>query len=126
LGAIEAERQLKDLRTSSLELLIELRQRAIEFLQTLSPDSPEAARVREFLDQLNGGIAGVASDLEEFRQKVADAAVNSVSNFFMDLVEGSKSAGDALKDFVRGFALAMAQIAARALATYLVLQLLDA
>ncbi|MGH8075623.1 MAG: tape measure protein [Lysobacter sp.] len=126
VGAIAAERELHDLRTRSLDQLIELRQRTIEFLQTLSPDSPEAASVRDFLNQLNGGIAGVASDLEKLRQQAADAAVDSLSGLFMDLVEGSKSAGDALKDFVRGFALAMAQIAARALATYLVLQLLDA
>ncbi|NLA67371.1 MAG: tape measure protein [Gammaproteobacteria bacterium] len=126
LGFLESESLIRDARTAAMEQLQELRQKAIDFLATLSADSPEAAKTLEFLRQLDGEVAVVGSSLQRFRQQVADAATDSLSNFFMDLVEGSKSAGEALKDFVRGFALAMAQIAARALATYLVLQLLDA
>lgn len=126
LGVLEAERQVNAERDVAIRKLIELREKAVAFMATLSADSPEAAKVREFLAQLDGNIATVAASMDKYRQQVADAAINSTTNFFMDLVEGTKSAGDALKDFVRGFALAMAQIAARALATYLVLQLLDA
>jgi hypothetical protein len=126
LGVLEGERRLKDERAGSIQQLIELRQRAMEFLATLGADSPEAQRVLEFIRNLDGNIATVASSMQRFRQQIADAAINSVTQLFMDLVDGSKSAGEALKDFVRGFVLAMAQIAARALATYLVLQLLDA
>jgi len=62
----------------------------------------------------------------QFAQSAVDAGVNAVTQFFTDLASGSESAGDALRNFVRNFAASMAQIAARALATYAVLQLLDA
>ena len=126
LGVLESERQIKGARETALEQLWQLRERSREFLATLSPDSPEAARVLSFLRQLDGDIAVVGSSMQRLRQQISDAAIDSVSNLFMDLVDGSKSAGEALRDFVRGFVMAMAQIAARALATFLVLQLLDA
>lgn len=69
--------------------------------------------------------ASLAQMQQNFEQATANAGVDALSNFFMDLASGSKSAGDALKDFVRSFATSMAQIASRALATYAVLQLLD-
>lgn len=70
--------------------------------------------------------AGLAKMQQGFEQAAVSNGVDALSNLFTDLVSGSKSAGDALKDFVRSFAASMAQIAARALATYLVLQLLEA
>lgn len=126
LGVLESEKQINAERDVTLEKLLTLRERALAFMATLSADSPEAASIRAFIAELNGNIASVASSMDQFRQKTADVAIDSVTGLFMDLVEGSKSAGDALRDFVRGFVLAMAQIAARALATFLVLQLLDA
>jgi len=63
---------------------------------------------------------------EGFAQAATGAGVDALTGLFTDLASGTKSAGDALKDFVVGFVQSMAQIAARALATYLVLQLLDA
>src|SRR5699024_3090053 len=124
LGVIESERQIKDARTAAMQQLQELRAEAVAFLATLSADSPQAQKVIEFLARLDGDTAIVASSMQRFRQQVADSAIDSVSNFFMDLVEGSKTASEALRDFVRNFALGMAQIAARALATYFVLQML--
>lgn len=126
LGIIEGERQVKEARAGAMQQLLELRQAAVDFMGTLAADSPEAQKVLAFLNQLDGNIGTVASSMQRFRQQLADAAIESVTNLFMDLVDGSKSAGEALRDFVKGFALAMAQIAARALATYLVLQMLDA
>lgn len=126
LGIVESEQRIREERTTALQQLQDLRQRAIDFLATMSVDSPEAQQVLEFLQRLDGDIASVASSMQRFRQQVADAAIDSMTNFFMDLVEGSKSASEALRDFVRGFVLAMAQIAARALATFLVLRMLDA
>lgn len=70
--------------------------------------------------------ASLANLQEGFAQSATGAGVDALTGFFTDLASGTKSAGDALKDFVRGFAASMAQIAARALATYLVLQLLEA
>lgn len=61
-----------------------------------------------------------------FAASAVDAGVNAVTSFFTDLASGTMTAEEALKNFVRNFAASMAQIAARALATYAVLQLLEA
>jgi tape measure domain-containing protein len=126
LGQLEGERQLQAAREAALQKMYELRQAAYAALEEWAPGSPQHAAALAGIQELDTNIANITASMQKYRQQVADAAVNSVSNLFMDLVEGSKSAGEALRDFVRGFALAMAQIAARALATYLVLQLLDA
>lgn len=63
---------------------------------------------------------------EGFAQAATGAGVDALTGLFTDLASGTKTAGDALKDFVVGFVQSMAQIAARALATYMVLQLLNA
>lgn len=63
---------------------------------------------------------------KSFAKSAASAGVDALTGLFTDLASGSKSAGEALRDFVRGFVASMAQIAVRALATYAVLQLLDA
>lgn len=70
--------------------------------------------------------ASLANMEASFAQAATSQGVDALAGLFTDLASGTKSAGDALKDFVRGFVQSMAQIAARALATYLVLQLLDA
>lgn len=75
-----------------------------------------AADLRAQLDQMDKGFA----------QAATNAGVDALTGFFTDIASGTKSAGQALRDFVRSFAASMAQIAARALATFLVLQLLDA
>lgn len=124
-GVLESERQVQAQRVLSLEQLVALRQRAQEFLATLSTGSPESLRVLDFLNQLNGNIANVTTSMQRFRQQTADAAIDSLTTLFVDLTSGTKSAGEALRDFVRGFVASMAQIAARALATFIVLQLLD-
>jgi len=126
LGIVEGEQQVREARAGAMQQLIELREAATAFLGTLAAGSPEAQQVLAFLTQLDGNIGTVASSMERFRQQIADSAIESVTNLFMDLVEGSKSASEALRDFVRSFVLGMAQIAARAMATYLVLQMLDA
>ena len=69
--------------------------------------------------------SSLANMRQGFAQAATDAGVDALSNLFTDLASNSKSAGDAIKDFARGFAASMAQIASRALATYLVLQLLE-
>lgn len=125
MGFIAGEVQLRDARQGALEQLIDMRQKAVEALAAMTPESPEALAAQQFIGDLEGNILAVVERMEELRNKVKDAATDALTGFFMDLVEGSKSAGEALRDFVRNFALAMAQIAARALATILVLQTLD-
>ncbi|MFC3715591.1 tape measure protein [Luteimonas soli] len=126
MGSVEGEQTLQAARSTSLEQLLALKQKTIEYLATLDPASPAAASALSFMTVLDTNIATVASSMDRFRNQIKDVATDALTNLFMDLVEGSKSAGDALKDFVRGFVLAMAQIAARALATYLVLQAISA
>jgi tape measure domain-containing protein len=59
-------------------------------------------------------------------RNTANAGIDALSNFFVSLGDSSTSAGERIKSFVASFAASMAQIAARALATFLVLQALDA
>lgn len=79
---------------------------------------------------LQAAVVGLQKSLDDmnrsFAQSAVNAGVDALTNLFTDLATNSKSAGEALRDFVLGFVRSMAQIAARALATYLVLQLLDA
>lgn len=70
--------------------------------------------------------ASLANIQAGFAQAATGAGVDAITGLFTDLASGTKTAGEALRDFVRNFAQSMAQIAARALATFLVLQLLDA
>jgi tape measure domain-containing protein len=126
LNPAEGERQLADARARSLQQLQALRAEAAAYLATLSPESPEAARALEFLDTLDTSLAQVAASQRTFMQQASEVGIDSLSTFFTDLTTGAKSFKEAFKDLVRNFVTGMAQIAARALATYLVLQLLDA
>lgn len=126
LGQLEGERQLQAARELALQKLFAMRQAAVDSLAALAPGSPEHTAALAGIQGLDTNIANITASMQKYRMQIQDAAVNSVTNLFMDLVEGSKSAGEALRDFVRGFALFMAQIAARALATLLVLKMLDA
>lgn len=117
----EAERQLQELRERSIEQL----QRYRAELAAI-PESMRTPETIAAIQQVDTEIARVTAGMQKMRQQIADQAINSLTTFFTDLATGSKSAGDALRDFVVGFIQGMAQIAARALATYLVLQMLDA
>jgi hypothetical protein len=125
MGPAEGEKQLADARAKSLEQLQALRSEAQSYLGTLSPDSPEAARTLDFLDSLDTSIAQVAASQHTLAQQASQVGIDSLTNFFTDLATGAKSFKQAFKDLVVNFISGMAQIAARALATYLVLQLLD-
>lgn len=81
-----------------------------------------------------GGLQKALGDLRtefaQMRENLAgdtiDALRGGLSQLFVDIADGSKSAKDALADFARGFAQSMLQIAADALATLAVLKLLEA
>lgn len=84
--------------------------------EALPPWEKVKEELRSSLDEMS----------KNFERATANAGVDALTGLFTDLATGSKSAGDAIKDFAKGFIASMAQIAARALATFLVLQLLDA
>ncbi|MDH7453587.1 tape measure protein [Luteimonas composti] len=126
LGFVEGQERLRQARMVALEQLAEQIRLQREVLTMMSPGSPEHSAALQGLHELQTGYLNIAASVDVYRNQVKDVATDALSGFFMDLVEGTKSAGDALRDFVRNFALGMAQIAARALATFLVLQMLDA
>jgi len=72
--------------------------------------------------ELNAEVENLQDNLAS---SVAKSLISSMTGFFTDLVDGSKSAGEALSDFAKSFLNAMVQIAAQALATFAVLQLLN-
>lgn len=96
-------------------------QRATDALRKLSIDG---------MTGVDAAVVNLRASLSQMQQGFAQAAtsagVDAITGLFTDLASGSKSAGDAVNDFVRGFVQSMAQLAARALATMLVLQMLDA
>lgn len=127
------------------------RQRAIEQLTVLNDKMRELAettndpRIKQGAEEagialqrlaidsatgIDAAIIQLRKSLELLDQQLAataaSAGVDALTGLFDDLVSGTKSAKEALQDFVLGFVRSMATIAARALATYLVLQLLDA
>ncbi len=79
--------------------------------------------IEKVKDELRAALADMEANIA---RTAASQGVDALANLFTDIATGSKTAGQALRDFVVGFVQSMAQIAARALATYLVLQLLDA
>lgn len=127
-AAVEAAGRLRPLR-------IELQGLALE-------DVPGAQEALDGLDQSLDSInqsaqGGVDLALRNLRLELANLQStfagetigtlrDGLAGLFTSLVDGSKSAKDALRDFARGFAQQMAAIAARALATMAVLSLLDA
>lgn len=85
---------------------------------------------RDGLEGTDLAIANLIASLDQMRVSlaatVADSAVGALENLFMSLGDNSTSAGEKIRNFVADFARSMAALAARALATFLVLQTLDA
>lgn len=119
--------QLRELRAELVALPTDT-QGAQEALAGLDQVIGETAL--QNLNGVNQAIFELRTQLAQMQQDFAGDAImtlrDSLTGLFTDIASGSKSAGDALKDFVRGFAQQMAALAARALATYILLQTLDA
>jgi len=128
LAQSDAEERIRQQRESSLAVLIRQREElaAVAAEAARVGDSFTLERANSALQELDGNIATLAIDTEALGYKAAQVLQGSLTQLFEDLASGSKSAGEALQDFVLNFVRGMAQIAAQALATYLVLQLLDA
>jgi tape measure domain-containing protein len=75
-------------------------------------------------------IPALQDQMGEFYANLAETSISAgesgLSTFFMDLVEGSKSASDAIKDFAKSFVKSLAQMAAQALAKIAIFMLLNA
>lgn len=134
------EQQLRALREQTIQQLIQQRD-ALQAVYDAAPNAETLEAIREFNAQIGEigvrnatGLEKAMMDLrlslkqlqDNFKGDTISSLTDNVAALFESIGDGSKSAGDALRDFVRGFAQAMLQIAARALATYVVLSLLDA
>lgn len=98
-------------------------------------DIPETKRL---LDELAQKMAEVpvqattnfdvffANTNEKLKETGVEALKSGLSDFFMDIASNAKSGSDAIKDFARGFAQSMAKVAADALATLAIFQVLKA
>lgn len=134
------EKLLRSSRQETIDQLIAMRD-ALQSVYDVAPSDDVLDKIIEFNRQI--GEIGVrnatglekaimelrnalASIKENFTGDAISTVTDSLANLFESIANGSKSAKDAVKDFVRSFAAAMLQIAARALATYVVLSLLDA
>lgn len=128
LGQSDAEDRVKAQREASLEVLLRTRDTYIEVQEAarLAGDAMTEAAATEAIAELDGQIATLSINVESLGYKATQVLKGALSQLFTDLADGSKSASDSLKAFVLNFVQGMAQIAANALATYLVLQLLDA
>lgn len=119
LGVLNAK--LQELAaTTNDPAIVQGAQNAAAALRQLAIES--ATGIEAAMISLRSALANLEQD---FARTATSAGVDALTNLFTDLATNSKSAGQALRDFVVGFVQSMAQIAARALATYLVLQLLD-
>jgi hypothetical protein len=56
LGGLEAEKQIDAARAAALARLRELRQAALDYLNTLAPQSPEAQQTIAYLQQLRRAL----------------------------------------------------------------------
>lgn len=128
LGQDDASRRVNEQREASLAILVQQREELVKIRDAalLADDALTMQRASDALTEIDGQIATLSINTESLGYKAAQVLKGALTQLFTDLADGSKSAGDALRDFVLNFVRGMAQIAAQALATYLVLQLLDA
>ena len=116
LGGVESERRLSEARAAALAQYRELRDKAIAYLQSLDPSSPEAANARLLLQQLNGDILNIQLSQNQLRQQVADASVDASLNFFTNLREGAMTASQLLRQLGIDFATMIYDMQAKAVA----------
>lgn len=127
LGQSDAEQRVNEQRLASLEILERQRAALVQIRDeaTLAGEALAMQGAADAIAEIDGQIAQLSINTQSLGYKAAQVLKGALSQLFKDLADGSKSAGDALRDFVLNFARGMAEIAANALATYLVLQLLD-
>ncbi len=128
LGQDDASSRVNQQREASLAILVQQREELVKIRDAAiaADDALTMQRASDALTEIDGQIATLSINTESLGYKAAQVLKGALTQLFTDLADGSKSAGDALRDFVLNFVRGMAQIAAQALATYLVLQLLDA
>ncbi len=99
MGSLEGERRIREAREVAIQQLRTLRDTALAYLATLSPDSPEAQAVLDYLQQLNGSLADVQASQRKMLQDMKGEGVNAFKSLFSDLRKDVDSAGEAVARF---------------------------
>lgn len=115
-----AEKRMEEARTKALEQLRQQRE-AVAALYEQYRD-PETLQHLQALDQQ---IAQLSISTEDWRGKIQDAATGSLTTFFRELVDGSTSASEAIRNLAINFTQALAQMAAQALAKRAIQGIMD-
>jgi hypothetical protein len=116
LGGLEAEKQIDAARAAALARLRELRQAALDYLNTLAPQSPEAQQTIAYLQQLQGQIGEVVASQHTMLQGIEDSVQGSLADFLSSAALDFNNAGEAARQFGLNVARALAQAAAADLA----------
>lgn len=111
LSNATAEKRMEAARQTAIEQLRQ--QRADVEALYLAYKDPETL---QHLQALDGQIAQLSISTEDWRGKIQDAATGSLTTFFRELVDGSTSASEAIRNLAINFTQALAQMAAQALA----------
>lgn len=115
-----AEKRMEEARTKALEQLRQQRE-AVAALYEQYRD-PETLQHLQALDQQ---IAQLSISTDDWRGKIQDAAQGSLTTFFRELVDGSTSASEAIRNLAINFTQALAQMAAQALAKKAIQSIMD-
>jgi tape measure domain-containing protein len=113
-GAISmtsGERNLQEIRKKSIEQL----KQYLAAMQALAEKSGDKEAIK-LIDEYKLKLEEASVVTSDFFSQVEDAAVDSIVDGFMSLVDGSKSVGEAFRDMARQFALAVAQMIIQAYA----------
>lgn len=116
-----AEQRMADARAATIAQLVTQRE-AVAALYAQYRD-PETLL---HLQQLDQQIAQLSISTDDWRGKVQDAGISSLTTFFRELADGSTSAGDAVKNLAVNFTQALAAMAAQALAKKAISSIFDA
>lgn len=114
------------LNASRATALVQLQQYRAELEALAQQGVPGAAEALKKLDaQMQETSKTVPTGLRKIAMTAAEALKGGLEDFFVSIATGSKSAGDALNDLARSFVQQMAIMAAKALAMYSLLLLLN-
>jgi len=121
LSNATAEKRIAEARDKALEQLKAQRQAVAELYAEYA--NPEALLQLQALDEQ---IATLSISTEDWRGKLQDAGTGALTTFFKELVDGSTSAGDAVRNLAVNFTQALAAMAAQALAKKAISAIFDA
>jgi hypothetical protein len=126
-GASEAQAKLLELRSALQALAQQDVPGAAEAIQRLDTEMLELAAqgatgMQRAIIDLRGELQNLS---DNFARDNAFAVRDNLGRFFTDITTGSKSAKEAVEDFARGVAEDLASVAAQALATQIIVSILD-